>query len=143
MVSKSFVRAVIINFVTSFILAIVACYFLVKFGLTDVMYIGSLFGLYFLVVFGIDILIESGELPNNKKRFIFAIACILVFDILFLIIMPLIFGPNVFDPFDYLVMVFDGVRFDLILNTQFYMVVFALLMLVFNYILYRMDHHHQ
>lgn len=47
MVSKSFVRAVIINFVTSFILAIVACYFLVKFGLTDVMYIGSLFGLYF------------------------------------------------------------------------------------------------
>ncbi|MDO5859162.1 hypothetical protein [Methanobrevibacter sp.] len=141
MISRTFLRATIINFITAFIVAIVACYFLIEFKLTDVMYIGSLFGLYFLVVFGIDIMIESGELPNNKKRFIFAVACIVVFDLLFLLLIPLLFGANVFDPFDYLVMVFDGVRFDLILNVYFYLIVFSILMLIFNYILYKWDIH--
>ena len=141
MVSKTFIRATLINFITAFIVAIVACYSLIEFKLTDVMYIGSLFGLYFLVVFGIDIMVESGELPNDRRRFLFAIISIIVFDILFLIIIPLLFGANVFDPFDYLVMVFDGIRFDLILNVYFYLVVFSVLMLIFNFILYRWDIH--
>ena len=141
MVSKTFVRATIINFVTSFIVAIVACYFLVEFKLTDVMYIGSIFGLYFLVVFGIDIMIESGELSNDRKRFLFAIASIIVFDILFLLIIPLLFGANVFDPFDYLVIAFGDFRFDLVLNVYFYLVVFSVLMMIFNYILYKWDVH--
>ena len=139
MVNGNFVRAVVINFVSAFIIAAVACYFLFQYGLIDVMYIGNLFGLYFLVVFGTEILIESGKLPNNPHRFIFVIVNTIIFDILFLMIIPLIFGGNVFESFDYLAMVFDGIPFTLILNAYFYMTVFAVLMLIFNYILYRAE----
>ena len=137
MVEANFLRASIINFLSAFIIAGVACYFLLQFDLTEVMYIGNLFGLYFLVVFGTEILIESGKLKNNSQRFKFVIVNILVFDILFLILVPLIFGSGVLSSFDHLVMIFNGVHFSLILNAIFYMTIFALLMLIFNYLLYR------
>ena len=108
MENGSFVRAVIVNFLSAFIISAVACYFLLTYGLTEVIYIGNLFGLYFLVVFGTEILIESGKLQNNIQRFKFVIVNIIVFDILFLIVMPLLFGAHIFDPADNIFIVFGG-----------------------------------
>ncbi|MBR3156204.1 MAG: hypothetical protein IKF13_05245, partial [Methanobrevibacter sp.] len=73
--------------------------------LTDVMHIANLFGLYFLVIFGIDILIESRDIRNDRQRFILAIALILIFDLVFLIIVPLLFG-NVLGVTDSMIFVF-------------------------------------
>ena len=139
MENGSFVRAVIANFLSAFIISAVACYFLLTYGLTEVIYIGNLFGLYFLVVFGTEILIESGKLQNNIQRFKFVIVNIIVFDILFLIVMPLLFGAHIFDPADNIFMVFGGFQYNLVLGVYFYMVVFAILMLVFNYLFYRIE----
>lgn len=130
-------RVVTVNFVSAMIISFVGCYFLKTVNLTDVMHIADLFGLYFLVIFGIDILVESGDIRNDQ-RFGLAIVLILVFDLFFLILVPLFFG-DVFTVTDSLVLVFDGARFDILFNTYIYMAIFAVLMLVFNYLLYLKD----
>ncbi|WP_405295263.1 hypothetical protein [Methanobrevibacter sp.] len=138
MFDSKFSRVLIVNFVTASIITFVACYFLKTFNMTDVMHIANIFGLYFLVIFGVDILIESGDLKNNRDRFLLVIALIVVFDLIFLIFTPLIFG-NVFSINDYLTFIVNGARFDLILNTPIYLIIFAAIMLIFNYLLYRKD----
>ena len=130
-------RVITINFATSLIISYVACFLLAKMGLNDVLFIGNLFGLYFLTVYGIDMLVQSGEIPNNKYRFILAIIFIIVFDIVFLYVMPLLFGADAFSTVDYLILVFDGVKFDLIFDVKFYMAIFGLIMLYFNYYIYK------
>ena len=131
-------RVVTVNFVSALIISLVGCYFLKTVNLTEVMHIANIFGLYFLVIFGIDILIESGDIMNNHQRFLLAIALILIFDLVFLIIVPLLFG-NVFSVTDSLVLVFNGARVDLSFNTYIYMAIFAVLMLIFNLLLYMKD----
>lgn len=127
------------NFITAFIISFVACYFLKTFNLTDVLHIGNLFGIYFLAVYGIDILVEGGKVQNNHERFLYAIGFIVIFDILFVLLIPLFFGPNSFSVVDYLTVVFNGAQIDLILNTPVYLAIFAILILIFNFILYRHD----
>ena len=131
-------RVIIINFISALIIALVGCYFLKTINLNDVMHIANIFGLYFLVIYGIDILIASGDLKNNSQRFLLVIALILAFDGVFLIIVPLIFG-NVFSVPDYLTLVFNGVRFDVTLNAFVYLAIFAVIMIIFNVLLYFKD----
>ena len=137
MVESNSVRAVVMNLVSALIIAVVVSYFLFDFKLTQVLYIGNLFGLYFLVVFGTEILIESGKLQNNYKRFVFVIVNTIIFDVLFLILVPMIFGKHILDPVDNILLSFGGFEYNLVLNSTFYMTIFALMMLVFNYLLYR------
>ena len=139
MVEANFIRAVVVNFLSALIITLVGCYFLLEYGLGEVTYIGNLFGLYFLVVFGTEILIESGKIHNNFERFVFVIVNTLVFDIVFVILIPKIFGSHVLDYFDFIPLSLGGFQFDLILGTQFYMLVFAVMMLIFNYLLYRIE----
>lgn len=136
---SNFTRATILNLITALIITYVACYFLSTINLTSVLYISNIFGLYFLVVYGIDILIESGDVKNNYQRFLLAIALIIIFDLIFLILTPLLFGANALSVSDYLIMVFDGIRFDLTMDVIFYLGVFAVLMMVFNLLLYLKD----
>ena len=128
-------RVIIINFISAVIISLVGCYFLKTINLTDVMHIANLFGLYFLAIFGIDILIESGDIKNNRQRFILAIALILIFDLVFLVIVPLLFG-NVLGITDSMIFVFNGARFDFSFNVYTYLVIYAVLMLIFNLLLY-------
>ena len=130
-------RVVIINFISSFIIALVACLFLDSFDLMDIMYVANIFGIYFLVVYGIDMLVQSGEIPNDYRRFFIAVIFICIFDLIFLYLIPLIFGTHVFSSVDYLAMNFDGVEMNLIFNSKFYLTVFAIIMLYFNYKLYK------
>lgn len=137
MVDNNFKRVVIVNFVTALIITLVACYFLKKINLMDVMHIGNIFGLYFLTIYGVDILVESGKI-KNKQRFLLAAALIVVFDVVFLILIPILFG-SVFDVSDYLILVFNGARVDVNFNVFVYLSIFAVLMLIFNLLLYFKD----
>ncbi|MBR2557963.1 MAG: hypothetical protein IKE95_06335 [Methanobrevibacter sp.] len=134
-----FIRAILLNFASALIIAGVACYFLATFNLNEVLYIGNLFGLYFLTVYGMEILIDGREIDNNAQRFIYLLIFIIIFDILFMVIMPLIFGHAGFNAADALTFVFNGAQFDFILSTLFYLSVFAILMIIFNIILYRQE----
>lgn len=139
MVRKNFLRVIILNFISALVIAGVGCYFLLTFNLNEVLYIGNLFGLYFLTVYGMEILIDAREIDNNAQRFMYLLIFIAVFDIIFMIIMPMIFGPEGFNAADALSLAFNGAQFDFILSTLFYLSVFALLMIIFNIILYRQE----
>ena len=139
MFDSHFSRVVIVNLISALIITFVACYFLMTFHLTDVLHVANIFGLYFLVIFGIDILVESGDVKNNHERFLIAIALIIIYVAIFLIFVPLIFGSDFLKLSDYLIFVFDGVRFDLTLNVGIYLIIFAVIMLIFNFLLYLKD----
>ncbi len=131
-------RVVTVNFISALIISLVGCYFLKTVNLTEVTHIANLFGLYFLTIFGIDILIESGDIRNDRQRFIVAIALILIFDLVFLVIVPLLFG-DVLSVTDSLIFVLNGTKFDFSFNVFTYMAFYAILMLIFNLLLYLKD----
>lgn len=138
MFSSNFSRVVTVNFVSALIISLVACYFLKTVNLTDVMHIANIFGLYFLVIFGIEILVESGDIKNNHQRFLLALGLIALFDLIFLIVVPLLFG-NVFSLSDYVIFVVNGARVDLTLSPYVYMIIFATIMMIFNFLLFLKD----
>lgn len=141
MKSGHFFRVIILNFVSSLIIAIVTCDILYSFHLYGGMYLGNLFGLYFLVVYGVNNLIEAREIPNNFSRFIVVMAYILLFDAVFLFIIPLLFGPNAFPATEYLSMNYNGAPFEIVLSKEFYLALFAIVMLIFNFLIYRRYKH--
>ena len=134
-----FPRFLTINFITSLIIAYVGCFILTKLGLNDVLYIGNLFGIYFLIIYGLNILVEEGYIKNNYLRFVFAGIYILIFDIVFILTVPLIFNYNPFLPADCLNFVIFNHKFNLMMNSIFYMVIFAIVILIFNYFLYKSE----
>lgn len=134
-----FPRFLTINFITSLTIAYVGCFILTKLGLNDVLYIGNLFGIYFLIIYGLNILVEEGYIRNNYLRFVFAGIYILIFDIVFILTVPLIFNYNPFLPADYLNFVMFNHKFNIMMNSIFYMVIFAIVILIFNYFLYKSE----
>lgn len=138
MVKSEFYRVVIINFISAIIIALVACLFLDSFDLMDMMYVANIFGVYFLVVYGVDMLVQSRHVPNDYRRFLLVIILMCIFDVIFLYLVPLLFGSQVFSSADYFSMNFNGSEMKFIFNAKFYMLVFAILMLYFNYRLYKL-----
>ena len=139
MAKKNIYRALLLNFISSLIIAIVTCDILYSFGLQGGMYLGNLFGLYFLVVYGVNNLADAREIPNNVFKFILIMAFILLFDAAFLFIIPLIFGPNAFPATEFMNIDYNGVPFAFKLSKEFYLALFAVVMLIFNFLIYRRD----
>ena len=141
MAGRSVSRVLLLNFISSLIIAIVTCDILYSFGLKGGMYLGNLFGLYFLVVYGVNNLADAREIPSNIYKFILIMAFILLFDVAFLFIIPLIFGPNAFPATEFMAINYNGVPFNFKLSKEFYLALFAVVMLIFNFIIYRRDRH--
>ena len=137
MASGNLYRVLILNFISSLIIAIVTCDILYSFGLTGGMYLGNLFGLYFLVVYGVNNLVDARQIPDKIIKFIVIIVYIVVFDIVFLLVIPLIFGPNAFPATEIIPINLNGVLFNLTLSKEFYLILFAVVMLILNFIIYR------
>lgn len=131
-------RVLSINFISALIISLMGCYFLKTINLTNLMHIANLLGLSFLVIFGIKILVESGDIRNGSQRFLVAIALILVFDLVFLILVPFFFG-DVLSVTDSFVIPFNGTSIGLHFNVYVYLAIYAILMLVFNLLLYLRD----
>ncbi len=139
MATKNMYRALIINFVSSLIIAIVTCDILYSFGLKGGMYLGNLFGLYFLVVYGVNNLADAREIPSNVYKFILIMAFILLFDAVYVFLIPLLFGPNAFPATEFMAINYNGVPFNFALSKEFYLALFAIVMLIFNFLIYRRD----
>lgn len=138
MEKKEFLRSVVMNFITSTIVSYVACYFLVTYNIFDGIYLGNLLGVYLFSVFGVNIIVESGELPNNYQRFIFAIFCIALFDFVFVNLIPFLFGADIFTSLDSVLHLTFPIKLDVPLTKEFYLALFGIVMLIFNYVEYRM-----
>ena len=135
--NTKFLRFIIIILLTALIISYVGCYVLIKLGLNDVLYIANLFGIYFLIIYGLNILVEEGHVPNTSLRFIFAGIYILIFDIIFIFTTIFLFNFNPLLPPDYLNFVINGFEFNIMLNSLFYIIIFAIVIFIFNYFLYR------
>lgn len=135
--NTNFLRFLTGNFITSLVITYAACFTLATIGLNDVLIIGNLFGLYFLVIYGQNIAVEEGYIENNKERGIFSLCHIIIFDIVFIILMPILFNYDLFLPGDYINIAYNGFEFNFMLNSFFYMFIFAIVILIFNYILYK------
>ena len=131
------IRVFVMNFITSLIIAVITCDILYSFRLYGGMYLGNLFGLYFLVIYGVNNIIEAEKIPNNYLRFVLVIIEIILFDIAFLFVIPLIFGANAFPATEYLSINYNGVLFNAALTKEFYLALFAVAMLLCNYLMYR------
>lgn len=125
------------NFITATIISYVACYFLTTYNIYDGIYLGNLLGVYLFSVFGVNILIEAGQLPNNYLRFIFVIICIIIFDFVFVNITPLLFGPDIFTSLDSILHLTYPIKLDVPLYKEFYLAMFGIVMLIFNFVEYR------
>lgn len=137
MAAKKIIRVLSMNFISSLIIAIVTCDILYSFGLKGGMYLGNLFGLYFLVVYGVNNLADAREIPNNIFKFILIIAFILLFDVVYLLVIPMIFGPTAFPATEFININYSGVPINLELSKEFYLALFAVVMLIFNFLIYR------
>lgn len=137
--NKNFLRFLTTNFFTSLIIAYVVCFILNTVGLKNVLFIGNLFGIYYLVIYGMNIAVEEGYIKNNYERTIFALIYVIIFDIVFIIGLPLLFGFSLFLPADYIAFVLNGFKFNLVLNSFFYMFIFTIVILIFNYALSKSD----
>jgi hypothetical protein len=99
------------------------------------LYVTNIFGLLFLVIFGIHILVESGYVKNNHERFLLAIGLIIIYDIIFLIFVPMFFGSGFLKVSAFPVSLF-GMKFMFPLAVVTYFIIFAAVVLVLNYLLY-------
>ena len=135
------IRVLIMNFISSLIIAIITSDIFYTFHLIGGMYLGNLFGLYFLVVYGVNNIVEAEQVPNNYLRFVLVILYIILFDIAFIIIVPLLFGPNAFPATEIISINYNGVPFELLLSREFYLALFAVVMLIFNFLIYRRRKH--
>ncbi|MBO5150636.1 MAG: hypothetical protein J6B73_00510 [Methanobrevibacter sp.] len=108
-------------------------------GLKEVLYIACLFGLYFSVIYAVNVLVEEKVVPNNYKRFLLVVAFILLFDVVFIVLVPFIFKFDLFSTNDVISLTFNGATYNLMLNGIFFIALFSVLMLILNYILYRSD----
>lgn len=136
MKNKEFMRSLIMNFITATIVSYVACYFLVTYNIFDGIYLGNLLGVYLFSVFGVNILVESGEIPNDYRRFLFVIFCITIFDFVFVNLIPLLFGPTIFTSLDSILHLTYPMKLDVPLTKEFYLAMFGIAMLIFNFVEY-------
>ncbi|WP_292874460.1 hypothetical protein [Methanobrevibacter sp.] len=137
--NRGIARYLIITFISALIITYVICYFLQMHGLKEVLYIACLFGLYFSVIYAVNVLVEEKVVPNNYKRFLLVVAFILLFDVVFIVLVPFIFKFDLFSTNDVISLTFNGATYNLMLNGIFFIALFSVLMLILNYILYRSD----
>ena len=137
--NRGIARYLVITFISSLIITYVICYFLQIHGLKEIIYVSCLFGLYFSVIYGVNVLVEEKVIQNNYKGFILVAAYILIFDIVFIALVPFIFKYDLFSSNDVITLTFNGVNYNLMLNGIFYIIIFSIIILILTYILYRSD----
>lgn len=137
--NRGIARYLIITFISALIITYVICYFLQMHGLKEVLYIACLFGLYFSVIYAVNVLVEEKVVPNNYKRFLLVIAYTLIFDIVFIVLVPIIFKYDLFTSNDVISLTFNGVTYNLMLNGIFFIILFSTIILILTFILYRSD----
>lgn len=137
--NRGITRYLVITFISALIITYVICYFLQIHGLKEIIYVSCLFGLYFSVIYGVNVLVEEKVVENNYKRFLLVATYILIFDIVFIALVPFIFKYDLFSSNDVISLTFNGVKYNLMLNGIFYIILFSILILILNYILYRSE----
>lgn len=130
-----FSRSMAMSFLASIVVTIILWFFLYTLHIDYVMYLAALVGMYVFAGFGMNRLVDENVIENNYSRFILAIVCILIYSVVFIYIMPMVFGPNVFpQPLN---LVNYGIGFDFAFSNEIILAIFGLIVLAVNYLDYK------
>lgn len=130
-----FSRSMAMSFLASIVVTIILWFFLYTLHIDYVVYLAALVGMYVFAGFGMNRLVDENVIENNYSRFILAIVCILIYSVVFIYIMPMVFGPNVFpQPLN---LVNYGIGFDFAFSNEIILAIFGLIVLAVNYLDYK------
>ena len=130
-----FTKLMVINFISAIIITVIVCWGLLSVSIDNLFYLGALLGMFVFAGYNVNQLIYQKVIPNKPNRFVIAFVCIVIYSQVFMYIMPIIFGPNVFDVNNSLFGL--GQIAGVELNKEFFLSVFAVIVLLVNFLDYR------
>lgn len=133
-----FFRYTILAFIASILITLLLYVGLDSLKIEDLVYISAFFGMYAFAAFGINLLVDNEVIPNNYVRFVLAIIYIIVYAVVFVCLIPYCFGPDALANSHTLASWgYSGVGSDIVLNKEFYLELFGVIILLVNYLDYR------
>ena len=134
----------VMNFIVSMVITIMVCFALGTIRMDhnffhgDLIYVGALFGMYIFAYFNVNRIIDEKIIPENAYRFILAIVCIVIFNLAFIYLMPLVLGPNVFpNPHPISDFGYAGAGSDFMLGKETYLGICSVIVFIANCMAYR------
>ena len=132
-----FTKLMVISFISSILITVIVCWGLLSIKVENLFYLGALLGMYVFACYGVNLLVDQKVIANNYSRFILAIVCILIYCWAFNYIMPIAFGDSIFGVSNGLdlntIQLLSGIE----LNKEFFLTVFAAIVLIINFLDYR------
>ena len=133
-----FLRYTVLAFIAAVLITLMLYIGLDSLKIQDLIYLSALCGMYVFAVWGINTLVDAEVIANDYSRFVLAIVFILVYSAVFVWLIPYCFGPDVISGSHTLASWgYSGAGSDIILNKEFYLTVFGVIMLIVNYMDYR------
>ena len=133
-----FLRYAVLAFIASILITLLAYIVLDSLKVEDLIYLSALCGMYVFAAYGINLLVDDGVISNGYPRFVLAIAFIVIYSCVFVWLIPYCFGPDVLSGCHTLASWgYDGVGSDIVLNKEFYLTLFGVIVLLVNYLDYR------
>ena len=134
----NFFRYTVLAFIASIFITLLLYVGLDSLKIEDVIYISAFCGMYVFAAFGINLLVDNGVIENNYGRFVLAIVFIIIYCLVFVYLIPYCFGPDALSNSHTLASWgYVGVGSDIVLNKEFYLMLFAVIVLIVNYLDYR------
>lgn len=135
-----FFRYTVLAFIASIFTTLLLYYGLNTLKIGDAIYVSAFCGMYVFAAFGINLLVDNDVIPNSYVRFILAIVYIVIYAVVFIHLIPYCFGPDALsNSYTLASLGYGGVGSDIVLNKEFYLELFGVIVLIVNYLDYRKD----
>lgn len=125
---SAFFRQLAVNFIGAMIITALISWAMSTTGFGDLIYLGALIGLLVFCVFGLNTLVDEHLIEDNMYRLLLAVFCIAVYDIAFVLLMPLLFGEGILMISHSLA----GFGLDVVLDSTMYLAIFSLIVFLIN-----------
>lgn len=133
-----FLRYTILAFIASILITLLLYVGLDSLKIKDIIYLSALFGMYVFAAYGINLLVDAEVISNDYSRFILAIIFIVIYGVAFVWLIPQCFGPDAISGSHTLASWgYNGVGSGIVLNKEFYLTLFGVIILIVNYLDYR------
>ena len=133
-----FLRYAVLAFIASVLITLLAYIGLDSLKMGDLIYLSALCGMYVFAAYGINLLVDAEIISNGYSRFVLAAVFIVIYSCVFVWLIPYCFGPDVLSGSHTLASLgYNGVGYDIVLNKEFYLAVFGVIVMAVNYLDYR------
>ena len=133
-----FLRYTILAFIASVLITLLLYIGLNSLKVEGLIYLSALCGMYVFAAYGVNLLVDNGVIADGYSRFVLAAVFIVVYCVVFVWLIPLCFGPDVISASHTLAdWGYNGAGSQIVLNKEFFLTIFAVIVLLVNYLDYR------